>query len=286
MRRLALLLAAAAAFGLAPLAARLDPVPGAALLFALGVALSLAGSGALSALSAAAGALGALAGAALAPVSPAAAGAALAALAFAERTSRVRGRRARIAHLTVALSGGAVAGAVSGAYASASPGVRGVSLAVAAVLVALPLLVDADDPIAHALDAAAADVSDPAQSALRAGAALRRTADESLLDRRSAAEVRRTWAALARLAEARVRLERACAPGSSGPAVNTSAQAAVVLKRVDDRVAEHVAALTRAYTAVDAARAAEASLDDAALRSVETVGESLEQVSKAIVDEV
>jgi len=44
--------------------------------------------------------------------------------------------------------------------------------------------------------------------------------------------------------------------------------------------------LARAYTAVDAARAAEASLDDAALRSVETVGESMESMSKAIMDEV
>ena len=47
----------------------------------------------------------------------------------------------------------------------------------------------------------------------------------------------------------------------------------------------HVGVLSRAYLAVDTAAAAEVSLDDAALRSVETVGESLEQVSKAMVEE-
>jgi hypothetical protein len=53
---------------------------------------------------------------------------------------------------------------------------------------------------------------------------------------------------------------------------------------VDTRIAEHVAALARAYTAVDAARAAELGLDDAALRNAEDIGESLEEVSRAIVD--
>ena len=36
----------------------------------------------------------------------------------------------------------------------------------------------------------------------------------------------------------------------------------------------------------DAARAAEVSIDDAALRGAETMGESLEQVSRAIVEDV
>jgi hypothetical protein len=59
-----------------------------------------------------------------------------------------------------------------------------------------------------------------------------------------------------------------------------------VLARVDQRIADHVGVLTRAYVALDSAHAAEASLDDAAMRSVETVGESLEQVTSAIVEEV
>ena len=74
----------------------------------------------------------------------------------------------------------------------------------------------------------------------------------------------------------------ALATAKDGPA----ARAASVVKRVDDRITEHVAALARAYAAAGTARAAEASLDDAALRSVESVGESLESMTKAIVEEV
>ena len=43
-------------------------------------------------------------------------------------------------------------------------------------------------------------------------------------------------------------------------------------------------ALARAYSAVDAARAAELGLDDAALRTVQGAGEALEHVSRAIMD--
>jgi hypothetical protein len=214
----------------------------------------------------------------------------LAGLAFAERTSRVRGSKERLLHLAVALLGGALAGSLSSAYGAASLAVRGVAAIVAGVLVALPLFIEADDPVAHRLDALAGDTSDPARASLREGADLRRAADPTLLDRGTARQVKRTWAALLRLAEARTRLERSVLArhratiekATDGPA----ARAAAVVRRVDERIAEHVAALARAYAAVDTARAAEASLDDAALRSVETVGESLETMSKAIVDEV
>ena len=55
---------------------------------------------------------------------------------------------------------------------------------------------------------------------------------------------------------------------------------------VDERIRDHVAALARAYSAVDTAAAAELGLDDAALRSVDAAGESLEQVSRAIIEDV
>lgn len=58
-----------------------------------------------------------------------------------------------------------------------------------------------------------------------------------------------------------------------------------MLKKLDVRITEHVTALTRAYTAVDTAKAAEISLDDAALRSAETIGESFEEVSKVIAED-
>jgi hypothetical protein len=49
-------------------------------------------------------------------------------------------------------------------------------------------------------------------------------------------------------------------------------------------MADYVTALSRAYTAVDTVHAAELGLDDAALKNVETAGESLDEVSRAMVD--
>ncbi len=288
MRKLAFLVAAAAAFGLWPAASRLGPVAGSVLLIALAAALAVAASGTASAIAAAGGALGAFAASVLAATSPAVAGAALFGLAYAERTARVRHATARLLHLGVAVGTGALAGALTTGYASASLAVRGVAVVVGAVLVALPLLVEAEDPVAHALEGAAARVGDPARTALREGAELRRTAESDLLDRKTARQVRRTWASLLRLADVRVRLERPrgrAAPDGSG-AASTPSHAAAVTRMVDQRITEHVAALTRAFTAIDTAAAAEIGLDDAALRGVETMGESLEQVSRAIVEEV
>jgi hypothetical protein len=290
MKKIPLFTMAALAFAAAPLVLRWGPVSGALALLLLGVGLALSASGSFAALAAAGGALGAFGSAVLSPVSPAAGGAVLVALAYAERTSRVRGARERVLHIGVGVVGGALAGSLSTAYAAASPAVRVVAAVVASVLVALPLFVEADDPIAHHLDAFAEDVADPAKGALHEGADLRRAADPSLLDRATARQVKRTWSALVRLAEARVRLERTVLArhravleqAKDGPA----ARAAAVVRRVDERIAEHVAVLSRAYAAVTAARAAEVSLDDAAMRSVEMAGESLESVSKAIVDEV
>lgn len=290
MKKISLCVVAALVFAASPYVLGWGPVSGALALLALGVGLALAASGSLSAIAAAGGALGAFGGAVLSPLSPVAGGAVLVGLAFAERSTRVRGKKERLLHIAVGVLGGALAGSLSSAYASASIAVRVVAAVVAAVLVALPLFVEADDATAHRLDAFADDMSEPAKGSLREGAELRRVAEEALLDRGTARQVKKTWAALMRLAEARGRLERsvlakhraALEVAKDGPA----ARAAAVVRRVDERIAEHVSVLARAYTAVDAARAAEASLDDAALRSVETVGESLESMSKAIMDEV
>ncbi|WP_437611735.1 hypothetical protein WMF20_06850 [Sorangium sp. So ce834] len=306
LRTIAFVAAAALSLGLSPLALRLGPVAGALLLVAAAVLLAVAASGALVSLAVAAGALGALAFGLAGAASPAAAGAALAGLCFAERSVRVRGRGARLLHVGAALAGGALAGSLLAAFDAASLALRGVALAVSAVLVALPFLVDADDAVAHALDGAAGEITGPARASLREGAALRRTvAGEALRGRRAARQARATWASLLRLAEARARLERTLAVGRAAqgrearegeppPAGAGSAEAAqagapaveAVIGKVDARIADHVAALTRAYTAVSAARAAEASLDDAALVGVQTMGDSLEQVSKTMVEEV
>jgi len=294
MRKFSFLVAAALALSLGPLAGRLGPVFGSLVSVALAVLLACTASGTLSALAMALGAAGAFGAGVLGTTSSAVAGACLVGLAFAERTIRVRTSVARAAHLGVAAVGGALAGTLSSAYASSSLAVQGVSVLVGSVLVALPLLVDADDPIAYALERSGALLPDPSARWLREGAALRRHADDALVDAETRRGVGRTWRALLKLAEARVRLEQMpamrptglrvpsgdAAPGAARPV--SAAQAVVTM--LDEKIADHVTALTRAYTAVNTAHAAEVGLDDAAARGVDAVGETLEDVSRAIVD--
>jgi MFS family permease len=281
VKKLAFLIAAAAVFGVFPMAMRLGTVTGSLLLVLLGVSLAVAASEGIHALSVGAGAMGAFVGTILATVAPPIAGAALVGLAFAERTTRVRGRSARLVHMGGALLGGSLAGLLAYSYSSASLAVHLVAVVVAAVLVALPLLVEADDPVAHMLDEASVDVTGIARTRLSEGAELRRTADDVVLDADSAKRVKRTWSSLLRLAEARVRLEKTT---RSTTTTSPGSAAAAVVDMVDQRIADHVAVLTRAYTAVDAARAAAVGLDDADLKSVEHGAESMEDVSRALME--
>jgi MFS family permease len=278
MRKLSLLVAAACAFGVAPFAGRLGLVGGSVLLVVLGVVLAVCASSALDAIAVASGAIGALAAGVLGTVSPAVAGAALVGAAYAERTMRVRGKTARAVHAGMSIVAGALSGALATAFVSASPAVRGVAVVMAAVLAGLPLLVDADDPIAHALDGLAALASGSAQASLREGAELRRTSRDVPLDRPTHRRVQSTWRALLRLGQVRVRLERAKSVRSE-----SASPASDVVEMVDQRIKEHVIALGRAYSAVDTAKAAEVGLDDAALKSVETVGSALEDAAEAMV---
>jgi MFS family permease len=298
MRKLAFIVAAASLFAFEPIAGRFGPVVSSLALVWLGVILAVFASGYAQSLSVTGGALGAFGGGILASVSPAAAGAFLVAAAFAERTTRVRSRTARAVHVLMALVGGALGGSLSTAYATASIPVGAVAVVVAAVLAAIPLLVEADDPVAHALEQASTSVAEPAKSALANGAELRRNAQEVPLDRATQARVKKTWQSLVRLAEARIRLERSrpailvrIAEQVEGPQVEgpqlpakTASAAESVLGMLDQRIGEHVTVLARAYTAVDTAAAAAISLDDSALKNVEHVGESLDEVSRAMVE--
>lgn len=309
MKKLAFVVAAASLFALAPIANRFGPVASSVALVWLGVLLAVCASGAAASMSVAGGALGAFGSGTLAAVSPAAAGAVLVAAAFAERTTRVRSRTARAVHIGVALVGGALAGSLSTAFNAASIPVMAVAILVAAVLSALPLLVEADDPVAHALDGAASAVSEPSRTVLMQGAELRRTAEDVPLDASTQARVNKTWQSLLRLAEARVRLERSRpntlvrigemipastpAPASTPTPTPSStpselalqpSAAAAVLGMVDQRIAEHVSVLSKAITAVDTARAAALGLDDSDLAAVDSMGDSLEDVSRAMVE--
>lgn len=275
-----LFVSAALAFGLGPSATKLGPVLGSALLVALGVMLALAASANFNSMSAATGAVGAFLGGVLATVSPAVAGAALVALCYAERTVRVRGTVARAVHTGMALSGGALAGAAAHHFAAGSITVQLVVIVVAAVLVALPQLVEADDALAHNLDELATELPLEVADKLREGAELRRTVDAEMLGRTEKKLAKQTWRALHNLGKTRARLERA---HQARPIAN---HGDAVRKRIDQRISEHVDALARMYTAVDEVKAAEASLEDQALRTVENNNESMEQMSKAIVEEV
>ncbi len=290
MRKLAFVVAAASLFAMAPIADRFGPLVSSLALVWLSVLVAVFASHGVSSLAVASGALGALGSGMLGGVSAAVAGAVLVGAAFAERTTRVRSKTARAVHVLVALVSGALAGSLSSAHAAASLPVYGVAVIVGAVLAALPLLVEADDPVAHALTQSAAVVAEPAKQALLDGAELRRQAMEVPLDRATAGRVRKTWQSLVRLAEARVRLEKSrpralvrIAEGTT-PSAPAVAAADAVLSMVDQRIAEHVSVLSRAYTAVDTARAAAVGLDDVALKNVESMGDSLEEVSRALVE--
>jgi MFS family permease len=306
MKKVAFVVAAASLFVIAPIANRFGPVVSSVALVWLGVLLAVCASGTTSSMAVASGAFGAFGSGILASVSPAAASAVMVAAAFAERTTRIRSRTARAVHLLVALVGGALAGTLSTAFGTSSIPVMAVATLVAAVLSALPLLVEADDPIAHALDQAAASVAQPARSALLQGAELRRNVAEVPLDRATEGRVRKTWQSLLRLAEARVRLERsrprtlvriAASPPAASPQLSLALEAPsstalvapasaadAVLEMVDQRLKEHVTVLAKAYTAVDTARAAAIGLEDTDLRTVDSLGDSLEDESRALVE--
>jgi hypothetical protein len=271
---------AALLFAVWPFAARLGAIPGSIASVVLAVLLALGASGGMNALTMAQGALAAFAAGIVSPGASVLGGALLVAGAYAERTTRVHGWVARAVHLGLALLAGGIAGGLTASFSDATLGLRAVAVVVAAVLASLPRIVEADDLVAHGLEAVAREIDEPARGALCAGADLRRNADDALLDRATARTVRRTWRALSRLAEAHLRVHRSRAVRAGQKSGATDA----VLTMLGARIAEHVAALARAYSAVDTVRAAELGLDDAALRTAESAGEALEHVSSAIVD--
>lgn len=310
MKKLAFIVAAASLFALVPLASRFGPIASSLLLVWLGVLLAIFASGTAQSLAIAGGAIGAFGSGVLSSTSPVVAGAVLALCAFGERTTRVRSRTARAVHVLLAVVSGGLAGGLSNAYSTASIPVFVVAAVVAGILVSLPLLVEADDPVAHALAEASTFVSGPSKLALAEGAELRRQAADVPLDRATQARVKTTWQSLLRLAEARVRLERtrppamlrvgelAAAPASTSAVSDTDgasktepstalaapSAADAVLGMIDQRIAEHVSVLAKAYTAVDTVTAARLGVDDAALKNVASIGDSLDDVSRALVE--
>ena len=219
--------------------------------------LAVAASALVSSLAIAAGALAAFGGHVLGSAVPAAGGAVLVALAFAERTTRVRGTNARLVHVGASLLTGALAGSLATAYASASPAVRGVAVLVSAVLVSLPLLVEADDPLARD---ARGHVEARQRSRARVAPRRRRAAPPG--PRRPPRRRDRARRARARGARSASSPSRASASSARKARVEDAslARGRASSTMLDQRIADHVTALARAYTAVDTAHAAAVGL--------------------------
>jgi hypothetical protein len=242
----------------------------------VGIFSASAASSSISAIPAALGALAALSTAMLAPMHAAIAGAAFFTLAYGERASRVAALRSRIAHVALSSIGGAIAATIATSFASADVATRFVAVVVGIAIVSLPTLIDAVDPLAHALEDVAKDVPDPSRTHLIRAASLLSTPNQADLEPRIARDVAQTFRSLLRLAEARARLTRISPKAPSALAVAT---------KLDARIVEHTEILERAYSAVSAMTAAELSLDDPSLRKIDDTSDALEAISKAIADE-
>jgi hypothetical protein len=252
------------------------PVVEALLPMALAIAFAIAASGRVNATAISAGALGAFAGSVAWTVLPALGGALIVALAYAERTFRVRTLRAKGLHVGLGLVAGAAAGALSASYAASPAAYRIVATVMCAVLAALPLCLDADDPRVLLLESAAAKLGPPVSFTLLDGVELLRCGDIELLDRETAANVKKSWRSLDKLIEARLRMHDGTA--------RRGETAAMVTAMVDRQITEHIASLTRAYAAVTTIGAAATGLDDSALRDVHARGEALDEQSRAMVE--
>jgi hypothetical protein len=278
MKRVAYLAAIAAAFFALPIANRYGPFVSVGALVAIGVGLALLASAHANSLSVTGGAFAALGAGVMGATSPVAAGAVFVMLVFAERTLRVRGNLPRAAHVLLCLAGGGMSGAITAMYVASAPLVYAVACATAAVVSGLPLLVDADDPVAHLLDVTASALPQPARGALHDGAELRRQTRDVPLDDDVEKSVHNTWKSLVKLANARAKVE----PHVRG--ARTSKHVSGVVAMLDKRIRDHVTLLSRALTAMDTAEAARLGLDDTALRSVASASDALEATGEAIVD--
>jgi hypothetical protein len=277
MKRFAFIAACGLWFGANHAVQGLAFVPSSVLLVAMGVALACAASERMHSLSVAAGALGVFGSGALAPSAPAAASALLMGLVFAERSSRIRVPSARLAHIGTSLLGGALAGTLAANFTSASLAVWWVSIVVAVALASLPLLLDADDAMAHELDQAAASLPEPTKAALRGAAELRRHSLEVPLDADARASVERSWGALLGLAAIKAKLVRS---HKHAP----SAAAKTVDSMVDDKISGHIGALSKAFSAANTMKALATTSDDACLSSVSETSESLDEISRALLE--
>jgi hypothetical protein len=271
-----LLLAASGLFSFLPGTSRSASVAGTLLPVGLAVAFAVAAAGRPHALAVMAGAVAAFVGTIAWQMAPALGGGLVVVLGYAERTLRVRTVRLKAVHVGLAALAGAAAGALSTSFASGPSVERAVSVALCAVLTCVPLLVAADEPRILFLEAAAARLGPPCAATLLEGVELLRHVSPIAPSRDTAANMRKTWRSLERLVEARLRLHDGAAEKGE--------TAALVAAMVDRQIKEHIASLARAGVAATTIGAAEAGIDDSALRVVLAHGEALDEQSRAIVE--
>lgn len=266
----ALVLGATASFD------RLAAIPSAGLLVASAVLLACAASGAFNWATVSMGAIGAFAGAALRTTSFAASGAVILVCVFAERTLRVRGGVGRAVHVGMALLGGGAAMFLAGSFGARDASLFGVAIAVGTALSALPLLIDADDPVAAELDRISKIVPESVARELRSAAQMRRHGKDVTMDADVAKNVDGTFDTLLRLAEARVRVQRASeVDGESGKKV-----AALV----DGKIVLCAAAIRKAFAASDTVQAYATARDDQELHALSAKSESIEEASRTLLE--
>lgn len=253
---------------------------GSLLFLGSGIALAIAASGYRGSLPVAGGALaalfaGALGGGALGVAHASLAASIFFALIYAERTLRIRSHTGKAVHLGLALGGGALAGTIAESYAGSAFAVHAIASLVAVAVVGLPLLVDADDHVAHGLAQLAEGVHEPAKAGLVRAATLRRAAADVPLDAATKKDVERTFRSLERLGEARAKLQDSAKQNETAKGV---------LAMLDTKIEQAVSALEKHLTATMAVRAAEAAKDDGAAANVEAKGSGLEEATKLLAE--
>jgi hypothetical protein len=142
---------------------------------------------------------------------------------------------------------------------------------VAAALIALPLALDHDDPLAIRLEAAAATLPVGPRSELLSSAQLRRATLTSTLTRDSQASVAMAFETLLRLAQSRSELA-----ALDANAINPVAVA------IDKKIAFAVHTLRRAFAASDSLAAMADTADATAIGQLDAVSSSLEALREEL----